>query len=108
MKVELLYFDGCPSWQSGLKNLQSALEANGLDISVELVQVLDNDDAARKKFLGSPSFRVNSVDLWDEERDVYSLCCRVYTTPEGMKGNPTRQMLADAIRRWNESHVTTS
>jgi inosine-uridine nucleoside N-ribohydrolase len=82
MKVELLYFDGCPSWQSGLQNLHSALQANGLDVSVELVKILDNDDAARKKFLGSPSFRVNCVDLWDEEREVYSMSCRVYATPD--------------------------
>jgi hypothetical protein len=99
MKVELLYFDGCPSWQSGLQNLHSALEANGLDVFVELVQVLDNDDAARRKFLGSPSFRVNGIDLWNEERDTYSLSCRVYATLEGMKGSPTRQMLEEAIRQ---------
>lgn len=97
MKIELLYFDGCPSWQSGLKNLQSALQANGLFVSVELVQILDNDDAARKKFLGSPSFRINRVDLWHEERDIYSLSCRVYATPEGMKGSPTILMLQEAI-----------
>jgi hypothetical protein len=82
IKVELLYFDGCPSWQSGLQNLHSALDANGLDVSVELVQVLDNDNAARRKFLGSPSFRINGIDLWNEERDTYSLSCRVYATPE--------------------------
>ena len=99
MKIELLYFDGCPSWQSGLQNLHSALKANGLDVSVELVQVVDNDDAARKKFLGSPSFRVNGVDLWNEERDTYSLSCRVYATPEGMKGSPTVSMLREAIRQ---------
>lgn len=98
MKVELLYFDGCPFWQSGLQNLHSALEANGLDVSVELVQVLDNDDAARSKFLGSPSFRVNGIDLWNEERDTYSLSCRVYATPEGMKGSPSIAMLQDTIR----------
>lgn len=85
MKIELLYFDGCPSWHSGLQNLHSALEANGLDVSMELVQVLDNDDAVRRKFLGSPSFRVNGIDLWNEERDTYSLSCRVYATPTGVR-----------------------
>ena len=99
MKVELLYFDGCPSWQSGLQNLHSALNTNGLPVSGELVQVMDNDDAARKKFLGSPSFRINGVDLWGEERDAYSLSCRVYATPEGMKGSPSVFMLEKEIRR---------
>lgn len=100
VKVELLYFEGCPSWQSGLQNLHYALRANGLDVSVDLVQVMDNDDAARKKFLGSPSFRINGIDLWDAERDVYSMSCRIYVTPEGMKGSPSISMLQAAIRQF--------
>ncbi|MDL1943640.1 thioredoxin family protein [Chloroflexi bacterium CFX2] len=99
MKIELLYFDGCPSWQSGLQNLHSALKANRLDVPVELVKVLDNDDAARRKFLGSPSFRINGVDLWDEERETYSSSCRLYVTPEGVKGSPSVTMLREAIHR---------
>lgn len=99
MKIELLYFEGCPSWQVGLDNLRSALHAEGLDVPVELVEVLDDDEAARMKFLGSPSFRVNGVELWDDKRDTYSLSCRVYATPEGMKGSPTISMLREAIHR---------
>lgn len=97
MKIELLYFDGCPSWMSALKNLHTALKSDGLDTSVELVQVMDNEDAARRKFLGSPSFRINGIDLWEEERDVYSLSCRVYATSEGMKGSPSVAMLQKRI-----------
>lgn len=63
-----------------MKRLHAALQANGLDVSVELVQVLDNHDAARRKFLGSTSLRIKGVDLWEEERDTYSLSCRVYAT----------------------------
>jgi hypothetical protein len=99
MKVELLYFDGCQSWQSGLQNLHFALKANGLDVSMELIQVMDNEDATRKRFLGSPSFRINGVDLWNEERDTYSLSCRVYATPDGMKGSPSILMLQGEIQR---------
>ena len=99
MKIELRYFDGCPSWQVGLENLKSALQIDGLDIPVELLQVVNDEDAARKKFLGSPSFRVNDVDLWEEKRDTYSLSCRVYATPDGMKGSPSVLMLQEAIRQ---------
>ena len=99
MKIELLYFDGCPSWQAGLENLKAALRLGGLDVSIELVRVTNDADAAERKFLGSPSFRLNGVDLWDEERDSYSLSCRVYATPEGMKGSPSISMLQEAIRR---------
>lgn len=52
MNIELLYFDGCPSWQGGLENLTTALEAEGLPIEVHLVRITDDDKAARLKFLG--------------------------------------------------------
>lgn len=98
MKIELLYFDGCPSWENGLKNLETALHGEGLTASVEMVKVADDDDAARLKFLGSPSFRIDGHDLWSEERDDYSLSCRVYPSPEGVKGFPTVAMLKQQLK----------
>lgn len=101
MKIELLYFDGCPSWQNGLANLKSALQAEDLQASIELVKIADDADAARQKFLGSPSFRVNGTQLWDEPRESYSLSCRVYATPAGLKGSPTVDMLRENLRKFN-------
>ena len=98
MKIELLYFDGCPSWETGLKNLEAALQEEGVTASVEMVKVTDDDDATRLKFLGSPHFRVDGHDLWPEEREVYSLSCRVYLTPEGLKGFPTVAMLKEQLK----------
>jgi hypothetical protein len=98
MKTELLYFDGCPSWKTGLENLKTALKTEQLVDSVELVKVKDNSEAARLKFLGSPSFRINGKDLWLEERESYSLSCRVYITPDGMKGWPSVEMLREKIK----------
>ena len=101
MKIELLYFDGCPSWQRDLENLKSALEPEGIESNVQLVRVQDDRGAMRSRFIGSPSFRVNESELWPEEREVYMLSCRVYPSSEGIKGWPTvpmlRQKLRDAI-----------
>lgn len=100
MKIELLYFDGCPSWEAGLKNLEAALQKEGLSASVEMVRVLDDHDATQLKFLGSPHFRVDGQDLWHEKRENYSLSCRVYVTPEGIKGFPTVEMLMRQLRQF--------
>jgi hypothetical protein len=100
MKIELLYFDGCPSWENGLKNLETALQEEGITASVEMVKVMDDDDAARLKFPGSPHFRVDGRDLWPEKRDIYSLSCRVYPTPDGIKGFPTVAMLREQFKRF--------
>ncbi|MGB7539509.1 MAG: hypothetical protein WBM17_13300 [Anaerolineales bacterium] len=98
MKIDLLYFHGCPSWQDALENLKAALAAEGLEADIHLVKLVNDEDATRLKFLGSPSFQVNGVDLWQEERKRYYLCCRVYSTPQGMKGAPTIGMLREKLR----------
>jgi hypothetical protein len=101
MRIELLYFDGCPSWQDGRENLKDALEAEGLEAHIRLVKVADDNDAEHLKFFGSPSFRVNGVDLWPDVREQYSLSCRVYLTPEDLKGTPTVDMLREQLRTFN-------
>jgi hypothetical protein len=98
MKIELLYFDGCPSWQAGLENLKAALQQEGISEEIDVIEIKDDEQAAREKFLGSPSIRINGRDLWFEERDNYSLSCRVYATPEGVKGSPTVDMLRAKIK----------
>jgi hypothetical protein len=39
MQIELLYFDGGSSWQTGLINLKSALKLEGIETDVKLVKV---------------------------------------------------------------------
>ncbi len=102
MKIEVFHIDDCPSWQNGLKNLETALREEGIEGIVELVKVMNNADAGRLKFLGSPSFRIEGQDLWPEERESYSLSCRIYHTPQGLKGYPTVSMLRDALRKFLE------
>ncbi|MCK4900303.1 MAG: hypothetical protein KAS38_16095 [Anaerolineales bacterium] len=103
MQIEILYFDGCPSWENGLENLKAALEAEGLEANILLVKVADGMDAERMRFLGSPSFRVNGADWWPEVREQYSLSCRVYLTPQGMRGAPTVDMLREQLRAFNKN-----
>jgi hypothetical protein len=102
MKIELLYFDGCPSWKNGLKNLEAALKEEGITFSVDRINVENDDEANRLQFLGSPSFRVNGQDFWHEERDTYSLSCRVYPTPDGIRGWPTVDMLRAKLHSFIE------
>jgi len=97
MQIDLLYFEGCPSWQVGLENLKSALAEEGIDADIRLVQVKDNAEAERLRFLGSPSFQINCKDLWPEAREAYALSCRVYSTPQGMRGAPEVEMLRQKL-----------
>lgn len=101
MNIDLLYFDGCPSWQSGLENLKSILRDEAIEASIRLVRIDNPEEAERRRFLGSASFQVNGIDLWPEAHANYALSCRVYETPEGMKGSPNVEMLRQRLRAIN-------
>lgn len=88
-----------------MQNLMAALEAERLEAEIHMVNVADNQEAARLRFLGSPSFQVNGVDLWGEVREGYDLSCRMYPTPEGMKGAPTTEMLREKLHAMRDQFI---
>mgnify|MGYP000053029767 CR=1 FL=1 len=108
MNIELLYFEGCPYWEEALANLKTALTEEKITAQIQLNCVKDNEQAEQVKFLGSPSFRINGVDLWPEARQRYNLSCRVYATPQGMKGAPTVEMFRQALQGFIKTHSNQS
>ncbi len=100
VEIELLYFDGCPSYRTAEKILREVLAKEGMEADVELVAVSSDEEARRLRFPGGPTIRVDGQDLFPvAEREDWSLGCRVYVTPEGFKGSPTEEMLREALRR---------
>jgi ABC-2 type transport system permease protein len=104
VKVELLYFDGCPGYRKAERNLKDALSREGNRSEVEQVAVSTNEEAEALKFPGSPTVRVDGQDLFPSpagEREDWRLGCRVYATPEGLKDHPTEEMIQAALRRYS-------
>lgn len=99
MKVQLLYFDGCPSYAQLLPRLRALVEQADVDAEVELLRVDSLDAAVAEGFLGSPSVRVDGRDIEPGagERTDYGLKCRLYPTPEGLKGTPPEPLLRAAL-----------
>jgi hypothetical protein len=58
MKVQVLYFDGCPTYGAAVKMLRKVLADEGVQAEVELVAVNTDKDACRLRFPGSPTIRV--------------------------------------------------
>ncbi len=84
--VEFLWWSGCPSWERGLAELRGAMEELGLDPgAIELREIETEDDAAQESFPGSPTVRVDGVDVVEEiDPDGGSpLTCRVYRRRDG-------------------------
>ena len=99
-KIELLYFDGCPTYREAERNLRGILEDEGIEADVSLVAVETDDGARRLRFPGSPTIRVDGGDLFpggSADRSDWALGCRMYRTPEGPKGAPTSEMLRSVL-----------
>ena len=99
-KVEILYFDGCPTYLEAEKTLREILEEQGEDAEVKLVAVNTDEEARALRFAGSPTLRVDGEDLFPvPERAEYALGCRVYATSEGLRASPTATMLSEALAK---------
>ena len=101
MKVEVLYFDGCPNHDALLPHLRELLESAGASPDIELVPVEDEETAERERFLGSPTLRIDGEDVEPgaEHRTDSGLKCRLFATPDGLRGMPADEWVLDALHR---------
>jgi hypothetical protein len=100
MKVELLYFEGCPGKDALLSRMRTLLDTAGIEADLELVAVEDPELAERERFLGSPTVRVGGRDVEPgaEERTDFGLKCRLYRSPDGLSARPVEEWLLAALR----------
>ena len=99
MQIELLYIEGCPSYRLAESGLREVLaEANVSDL-IGMVEVKTEADAQRRKFSGSPTIRFDGVDPFEQDEANYGLECRIYLTPDGLRGWPTKDMLRAALNK---------
>jgi hypothetical protein len=100
MRVELLFWDGCPSHPKALAELRAAMADAGLDPSnVAVREVRTQDDADRERFVGSPTIRIDGVDLQPPRDEPFGLTCRVYYRRDGrVSPTPDPADLRDALR----------
>lgn len=99
MKVELLYFEGCPGAEMAERVLWEALSLERLEPEITHVRVDTDEEASRLRFPGSPTIRLDGEDPFPvPDREQWALSCRTYATPEGLRGAPTLEMLRPALR----------
>jgi hypothetical protein len=101
IKIELLYLDGCPSRDAFLPRLHELLAEAGVQASVEQCRVESDADAQRGRFLGSPTLRVDGIDVDPRAgtRTDYGLQCRLYPTEQGLRGAPPDEWVLAALQR---------
>ena len=101
MKVVVEHVEDCPGWEPAVANVQHAARLLGLSVEVESCLVSTVEQARERGFTGSPTIRVDDVDLFDRPDAAAALACRLYATPSGPAGLPTVEQIADVLRAWS-------
>jgi hypothetical protein len=98
MRITLRYFDSCPNWRIAEERLRGALaDAGSPGDAITLERVESYEDAVRLGFRGSPTVLIDGRDPFADRRADVGLACRVYATPDGLQGAPTRDQLRTAL-----------
>jgi hypothetical protein len=101
-RIEFLYWSDCPSHPEARRRLGEILVELDLEAQVEEIEVLTDEVAARLAFPGSPTIRVDGVDVDPSGAAQMgtALTCRVYVLEDGRYSPvPSKEMLRQALSR---------
>ena len=89
MRVELLFWAGCPSHPAALSDLRAVL----------VREVRTEGDAQAEGFVGSPTIRIDGRDVQPPAGEPVGLTCRVYRRRDGRYSpTPDPADVRDAVR----------
>lgn len=100
MKIEFLYFEGCPSHHQAYRLLTEIMKEAHIEVPIERIVVDTPDKALELKFLGSPSIRIDGRDVEKGDQidsDDIGFKCRMYRTEKETLGYPPRDMIRKAF-----------
>lgn len=101
LTVESLWFDDCPNHEEALCLLRQVLDDKGMSVPIARINATDPEVAARIRFPGSPTIRVDGQDVEPGFVDPgdYTPRCRLYPTSSGLKGGPEAGWVEEALDR---------
>ena len=99
VRVEILARRDCPGRGMTISMVDRVLETTGVPAKVEVIDMVTQSQAERRRFLGSPTVRVDGVDVepGSNGRSGYTLLARIYRTEQGLQGWPDEHWIQEAI-----------
>lgn len=100
MKVEILYFLGCPNHVPAVHRVREALQQEEMPAEIVEVEVQDAAAAQQVGFLGSPSIRIDGKDVEPavQGAPVFGMMCRTYVDGGQRTGLPPTEWIRAAVR----------
>jgi copper chaperone CopZ len=94
-KIDILFFEGCPNHTPAVELAREVAAELNLELEINEIEVTGPEDAIQLRFLGSPSIRVDGLDIEPAARHLtkFGFSCRTYSG----EGLPPKETLADAL-----------
>ena len=107
MKIEVFYFSGCPSYKPTLELLNNILDEEEINSPIERINVDSEELVQKHMFLGSPSIRVDGLDIEVEARTSkdFGQKCRIYNQGGVPSGIPSKSLVKKAILEAKNKHT---
>jgi hypothetical protein len=99
VRIDFLFWRGCPSHPEARELLDEVLAARGIDADIVEREVFSEEEARELAFPGSPTIRVDGRDV-DPAGSTSrpALTCRIYHLPDGrVSPVPSRGQLEEAL-----------
>jgi hypothetical protein len=98
-RVELLWFSDCPNHPVARQMLADAIERLAPGTRIEEIDASEPEVAAAQRFPGSPTIRVDGIDIEPGFADPgdYTPRCRLYRRAAGLSGVPDPAWIEEAL-----------
>lgn len=99
-RVEFLWFADCPNHATTRQLLAATIDRVAPGTPIDDIDATDPAVAAGLRFPGSPTIRVDGLDIEPGFTDPgdYTPRCRLYRTPAGLRGVPDPAWIEHALR----------
>lgn len=99
VRIEILARKDCPSRGMAIAVVEKVVAETGVPAEVEIIDMTSEAEARERRFLGSPTVRVEGRDV-DQQlngRREFTLADRIYRTDRGLSGWPDAEWVREAL-----------
>lgn len=100
--IDILYDEGCTHYPKAITYVKEVLAEEGIDATVNEINVSSEEEAQRHGFVGSPTIRINGEDVESEaeqQRGHTRGSCRIYHYQGQLYVTPRKESIRSALKK---------
>lgn len=76
VNIGVLFIEGCSGLLSIANNIKEVIAEEAVDANISLILIETPEDARRLQFTGSPTVRINGIDIEPNRQTIKNYCLR--------------------------------